>query len=69
MLGDRFTATPEEGLGLSDGQRVYTLGWRLGLARSADVAFELDLKATRREAANDDTEPAQALTLRGGLVW
>ena len=69
VFGDRFTTTPEVGLRLSDGLREYRLGWRLGLARGEDAAFELGLEATRREAANDDAEPVQALTLRGRLGW
>ena len=31
-FADRFTATPELGLGLSDSERDYRLGWRLELA-------------------------------------
>ena len=30
-FGDRFTFTPELGVGLSDGGRDYNLGWRLNL--------------------------------------
>lgn len=44
-FGGRFTATPHAG---------FTLGWRLDLARSGPVSFDLGLEATRREAANDD---------------
>ena len=69
VFGDRFTATPQAGLGLSDGHREYRLGWRVGLARSGPVSIELGLDATRREAANDDAEPVQALTLRGAVRW
>ena len=70
VFGERFTATPEAGLGLSDSHRELSLGWRLGLARSAPVSLELGLEATRREAANDDGPgPAHALMLRGQLRW
>ena len=31
-FGERFTSTPELGLGLSNGHRAYSLGWRLNLA-------------------------------------
>ena len=59
-FGDRFTSTPELGLGLSNGQRQYTLGWRLDLVQGGTGALELGLEATRREAtgANDDA-PAE----------
>ena len=59
-LGDRFTSTPELGLALSDGQREYSLGWRLGLAKTGGNALELRVEANRREAANDRTEPEHA---------
>ena len=69
-FGDRFTATPEVGLGLSDTHREYSLGWRLGLARSGAAAFELGLTGTRRESANDDAgSPEHALALRNTLRW
>ena len=57
-FGDRFTSTPEMGLGLSQGHREYSLGWRLGLAQTGATALELRLQATRSEsagaAANDN---------------
>ena len=68
VFGDRFVATPEIGLGLSDTAREYSLGWRLALARSHRVAFDLGLEGTRREAANDDA-PEHGLRLRGALRW
>ena len=70
VFGDRFTATPEAGLGLSNGQREVSLGWRLALARSGPVSMELGLTGTRREAAGDDgAEPVHALMLRGAVRW
>ena len=68
LLGDRLIGTPEIGLGLSDTGREYSLGWRLALARSHRVAFDLALEGTRREAANDDA-PEHGLWLRGALRW
>ena len=53
-FGDRFTSTPELGLGLSDAGRDYSLGWRLGLARGGGTSLDLKLEATRRESANDN---------------
>ena len=50
-FGDRFTATPEIAVGLSDTARDYSLGWRL--ARDDRVpdggSLELALEARRRE--------------------
>ena len=70
VFGDRFTATPEAGLGFSNGHREVSLGWRLGLARSGPVSMALEFEARRREAANDDgAEPVDALMLRGSMRW
>ena len=70
VFGERFTTTPEAGLGLSGGHREYTLGWRLGLARGGPVSLGLELEGTRREAANDDAaEPVHAFMLRGSMRW
>ena len=68
LLGDRLVGTPEIGLGLSDTGRDYSLGWRLALARSHRIAFDLALEGTRREAANDDALE-HGLRLRGALRW
>lgn len=38
-LGDRFTSIPKAGLGLSEGRREYSLGWRLVRDRRADGAM------------------------------
>ena len=51
--GGRFTATLELALGLPNGRREYSLGWRLGLARSGAESLELRLEASRREDDND----------------
>ena len=48
VFGDRYTATPELGLGLSDGGRELRLGGRLAERISAGLAFELGLEGTRR---------------------
>ena len=59
-FGDRFSSTPELGLGLSNDHREYTLGWRLDLVQGGTGALELGIEGTRREAtgANDNT-PAE----------
>ena len=56
-LGDRFTSTPEVGVGFSNGSRDYSLGWKLVReARAGDPgALELALEATRHE--NDNAAP------------
>ena len=68
-FGDRFTATPEVGVGLSDSGRDYSLGWRLGLAQGGPTSLELGIEATRRESANDDREPEHGVGFRITARW
>ena len=68
-LGDRFTSTPELGLGLANGQREYTLGWRFNLAEAGPTALELRLEAARGEAANDNADPEHGLGLGLTARW
>ena len=68
-FGGGFTATPYLGFGLSDGGRDYRLGWRLTSALRGDPGFEVNLEATRRETANDDTPAVHEVALRGTIRW
>ncbi len=65
-FGDRFTWTPEAGVGLSDTGRDYSLGWRLVLGGSGSDggSLELSFEARRHESANDDTDPVHEVGLR-----
>ena len=67
MLGNRLTGTPWLGLGLSGNGRDYTLGWRL--SPSGGTGFDLGLEATRRESANDDSDPEDRLNARLSVSW
>ena len=69
LFGDRFTGTPEAGVGLSNADRDYRVGWRLALARSDRVKFNVSLNATRRELANNDREPDDEIGLRVTASW
>ena len=69
MFGDGFTGTPELGVVLSDTDREYRVGWRLGLVRREDVDFDLSLDATRHEPADDDREPSQRIGLGLNARW
>ena len=63
------TNTSSLGVGLiNGGTRDWRLGWRLTPAVPGDSAFEVNLGATRREAANDDA-PEHGVMLTGGLRW
>ena len=71
-FGDRFTWTPEAGVGLSDTGRDYSLGWRLvrGAGSGGDGgSLELSFEATRRESANDDADPEHTIGLRLTSRW
>ena len=65
-FGDRFTATPEVGFGMSAGHRDYSLAWRFVRdRRRGDIgSLEFSLEARRRESANDDTPPEHGVGLR-----
>ena len=70
LSGGRFTATPNVGLGLADGgARDWRIGWRLTSAVPGDPGFELNLDATRREAAGGATPPEHGVMLRGAMRW
>ena len=62
-FGDRFTLTPELGLGLYDSGRDYRIGWRLTHLVETG-AFDLSFDVTRRESANNDgTAPDHGVQL------
>ena len=67
VFEDRWTATPEFGLGLSDTGRELRLGWRLTEQVAAGLAFELGLEGTRRESVDGATNPEHGLRI--GLGW
>ena len=60
-LGDRFTATPEIAVGLSDAGRDYSLGWRLtpGGVAPGGVALELAFEARRFESTSRRNAPPE----------
>ena len=69
LFGDRFTGTPNVGLGLSDGgARDCRIGWRLTSVLAGDPGFEVSLEATRREPANDE-KPEHGVTANGSMPW
>ena len=68
-FGDRFTATPELGFGMSAGSRDYSLGWRLTRAARFGGALELALEARRQESANDNAQPEHEVGLRLTARW
>ena len=63
---DRFTWTPEVGVGQSDTGRDYSLGWNLvrGGFGGYGGSFELSFEARRRESANDYAPPEHEVGLR-----
>ena len=75
LFGDRFTGTPNLGLGVSDTARAYRIGWRLTSVVRGDPGFEVNLDATRREAANDNGAASgsgkadHGVMLRAAIRW
>ena len=53
VWGDRFTATPEVGVGLSEAGRDYRLGWWLAPAGRGATDLSFGIEAVRRESAGD----------------
>ena len=68
VFAGRFTGTPEVGVALSQAERSYRLGWRLGLAGDGRVSLGLKLEGTRREPAADGA-PEHAVALRLNARW
>ena len=69
LFGDRFTGTPNVGLGLSDTARELRMGWRLTPAGVAASRFEVNLDAVRREAANANEPVEHGVMLRSQFRW
>ena len=71
-FGNRFTLTPEAGLGLSDTGRDMSLGWRLAHRATGGLigALEVSFEAKRRESAtNDNAPPEHEAGLRLTARW
>ena len=69
LLGNRITGTPNLGFGLSDTARDYRIGWRLTSAVRGGPGFEVNLEATRREAAAGNEPAEHGVMLRGAIRW
>jgi len=69
LFGDRFTGAPNVGFGLSDSARDWRIGWRLTSAIEGDPGFEVNLDATRQEAANGNEPPEHGVMLRAAIRW
>ena len=70
LAGGRFTGTPNVDFGMSDGgARDWRIGWRLTSAMPGNTGFELNLDATRSEAAGGATAPDHGRMLRGAMRW
>ena len=70
-FGDRFTLTPEVGLGLSDTGRDYTLAWRLARRprNGGEGSLDLSFEARRRESANDPGSASHEAGFRLTARW
>ena len=59
--------TPEAEIGLSNGTREYSLGWRLGEARRTGLTLEADLSGTRRQRVAGERGAEHEVGL--GIGW
>ena len=69
LFGDRFTGTPNAGFGFSEAARDWRIGWRLTSVVPNDPGFEVNLDATRKEAADSNERPRHGVMLRGAIRW
>ncbi len=69
LFGGHFLGTPELGLGLSEVGHEWRLGWRLGLAGSKRVSFNLGLEATRWEPADTTMASEDRVGLNATMLW
>ena len=69
LFGDRFTGTPKVGFGLSERAREVRLGWRLTSSLPGDAEFEVNLDASRREAASGNEQAEHRVMLSGAIRW
>ena len=69
LFGNRVTGTPNLGVALSDGgAQDWRIGWRLTPAVLGDRGFEVNVDATRRQAAHDNGAE-HGMMLRGAMRW
>ena len=69
LFRGHFLGTPEVGIGLSEVGHEWRLGWRLGLAGSKPVSFNLGLEATRWEPADPTTASESRVGLSATMLW
>ncbi len=69
LFGGHFLGTPELGLGLSEVGHEWRLGWRLGLAGSKRVSFNLGLEATRWEPVDTTMASEDRVGLNATMLW
>ena len=69
MAAGRFVAISGIGFGLTDTGREYSVGWRLGLARSGPMDLHLRLEATRQESTTGSPTHDLGLDLGAAIRW
>ena len=67
VFRNRFTASPHTGVGLSEGARDYTLGWRFSLEGRDKPDLSFGARATRRES--DGMSPEHAVKVEVQATW
>lgn len=68
-FGDRFAATPELGVALSESGGDYRLGRRLALAQHGPGSLESGLDAARRKTPGDKAGPEREIGFRTTARW
>ena len=69
VAAGRFVAISGIGFGLTDTGREYSVGWRLGLARSGPMDLHLRLEAIRQESVTGSPTHDLGLDLGAAIRW
>ena len=69
MAAGRLVAISGIGFGLTDTGREYSVGWRLGLARSGPMDLHLGLEAIRQESVTGSPTHDLGLDLGAAIRW
>ena len=68
MFGGALTGRPNAGIGVSEANRDFRLGWRFTPSAAGPARFELNLDATRRESSRPPGAE-HGVSLRGSAHW
>ena len=69
VWGGRYTATPEIGIGLSDGTRESSLGWRLAGPRRGNLGLDIGIEVSRLQPTGEHRTPEHRVGFNITARW